>query len=64
MEGSIVSWELTTVKGAPTTPTPQSYVCASTLPKDKEADADYSDDDEPTVHSLPFKVLGTCYSTS
>ena len=25
---------------------------------------DDSDDDEPTVHSLPFRVLGTCYSTS
>ena len=59
-----VLWELTSVKGAPTPPTPQSFVRASTLPNDKEADADDSDDDEPTVHSLPFRVLGTCYSTS
>ena len=43
-----VLWELTPVKGAPT---PQSYVRASTLPNNKEADADDSDDDEPTVHS-------------
>ena len=57
-----VLWELTPIKGAPT---PQCYVRASTLPNNKEADAhDDSDDDEPTVHSLPFKVLGTCYSTS
>ena len=59
-----VLWELTSVKGAPTPPTPQSYVRASSLPNDKEADADDSDDDEPTVQSLPFRVLGTCYSTS
>ena len=51
-------------KGSSDTLTPQSYVRASTLPNNKEADADDSDDDEPTVHSLPFKVLGTCYSTS
>ena len=56
-----VLWELTSVKGAPT---PQSYVRASTLPNDKETNADDSDDDEPTVHSLSFRVLGTCYSTS
>ena len=59
-----VLWELISVKGAPTPPTPQSYVRASTLPNDKEADADDSDDDEPTVNSLSFRVLGTCYSTS
>ena len=59
--------ELTSVKGALTPPTSQSYVHASTLHYDKEADTDDSDDDkavESTVHSLPFKVLGTCYSTS
>ena len=59
-----VLWELTSVKGAPTPLTPQCYVHSSTLPKDKEADTDDSDADEPTVQSLPFKVLGTCYSTS
>ena len=51
-----VLWELTPVKRAPTPPTHQA-----------EADVDDSDDDEAveaTVHSLPFKVLGTCYSTS
>lgn len=30
--------ELTSVKGAPTPPTSQSYVRASTLPNDEEAD--------------------------
>ena len=65
-----VLWELTSVKRAPTPPNPRSSVCASTastLPDDKEADADDSDGDEAveaTVHTLPFKVLGTCYSTS
>ena len=59
-----VLWELTSVKGAPALPSPQSYVRASTLPNDKEADADDSDDDEATVYSLPFKVLGTCYMYS
>ena len=65
-----VLWELTSEKRAPTLPIHQSSICASTastLPNDKEADADNTDDDEAveaTVHSLPFKVLGTCYSTS
>ena len=43
-----------------TTPTTTPSLVKTSL---KEADADDSDD-EPTVHSLPFKVLGTCYSTS
>ena len=65
-----VLWELTSEKRAPTLPIHQSSICASTastLPNDKEADADNTDDDEAveaTVHSLPFKVLETCYSTS
>ena len=37
--------ELTSVKGAPTPPTPQSYVRASTLPNDKEAEPGRSADD-------------------
>ena len=74
-----VLWELTTVKKAPTPP-PQPSVHASTTltrPDNQEEDQeddqddqeedDDSDSDEavqPTEHSLPFKVLGTCHATS
>ena len=47
--------------GTPNTP-PQSYVRASTLPNDKEVDADDSDDDEPTVQSLPFSVRNLLFN--
>ena len=57
-----VLWELTPVKRALTSPTPQSSVHPSTLSNDKEADDDEAV--EATVHTLPFKVLGTSYSTS
>ena len=62
-----VLWELIPAKRAPTAPPPQSSTHGSTLLNDKETEADDADDDEAveaTVHSLPFKVMGTCYSTS
>lgn len=62
-----VLWELTPAKRAPTAPPLQSSTHGSTLLNNNEADADDSDDDEAveaTEHSLPFKVMGTCYSTS
>lgn len=61
-----VLWELTPAKRAPTAPSLQSSTHGSTLLNDKEADADDSNDDEAveaTGHSLPFKVMGTCYFT-
>ena len=56
-------------KSAPTPPptVPSSTPTGVALPGNHEEKSDYSDDDEDvgkTVHTLPFKVLGTCHSTS
>lgn len=56
-------------KKAGLTPSPTVHSSTSThaaLPGNHEEESDDSDDDddEERVYTLPFKVLGTCHSTS